>query len=541
MQSGTLAETSALDLFLRLTKEAATGLLEVSDGKKKRSFYLSSGDLQYTRSNLRSESVQALKAKHPKLDNRRLANLQANIRIMNCVGLGEGAWTFAEDEEPPKILPLSLLSGLWTALLERVDDADLLGRLEPYLEEHPEVDFAGPYEVTDLPVGPELGSMLHELDGRRSLQEILDFAPGEVGHALRAIVLAHGVGIARLEGGEVSTSVEATVRTKPVPDVQVELYDDERTDLDFTEQPDGDQPVDSHEATLGIGRKKPSGGGVEISSMIADALGDRVAATDPELKRLQTQYDRIQASENHFEVIGVEWDATDEEYRRAYFELARRYHPDAWSDRPMAQVEMVERIIAAVNEAWEVVGTAEGREPYVNSVIHGIKSEDELAMEKVQAIFAAEERFKVGLRALQASKLVEAHDIFQEIVEAVPEEHEFRAHLGYTIFRLHYGKDDDRADGGRDLIKAAIDAVAKMDAGYVLLGQTYALEGKPEVARKCYIRALKQNPSNPDAHREMKRLERAREEQERREAGFFKNLFGGKKKGKGKKGKKGKK
>ena len=90
MQSGTLAETSALDLFLRLTKDAATGMLEVSDGPKKRSFYLSSGDLQYTRSNLRSESVQALKAKHPNLDNRKLANLQADIRIKNCVTLGEG-------------------------------------------------------------------------------------------------------------------------------------------------------------------------------------------------------------------------------------------------------------------------------------------------------------------------------------------------------------------------------------------------------------------------------------------------------------------
>ncbi len=527
MQSGSLAETPALELFCRLTKDAATGVLEVLDGKKKRSFYLDSGDLQYTRSNLKSESAQALKAKHPKLDNRSVANLQANLRVMNAISLADGDWTFTEGEEPPKILPLNLLSALWGALLERVDDDDLMGVLRPFLAEFPEVDFSGPYEIPDLPVGPEIGQLLHDLDGRRSLEEILDFAPGEDGHALRAVYLSHAIGLTKLRGQGVKTAVKVTgnMQAPVIEEPMVTItFDDEQTDLDYTEDP-AMEGLDDPPAPKGPG----------ISSLIADALGDRSSAQDPELRRLQTELARVEGAENFFEVIGVEWDATDEEYRRAYFELARRYHPDAWSEVTGDRAEMVEAIIAKVNEAWETLGGAEGREAYISSVIHGIKTEDELAMEKVSAIFAAEERFKVAQRALNSGKFSEAHDILQEIVDSVPEEHEFRAHLGYTIFRLQWGKDDERAEEGREMIKASVDAVAKMDGGWVLLGRTYGHESKYDVARKCFIKALKQNPSNPDARLEMKRIERAKEEADNKAKGFFGGLFGGKKKKKAKK------
>ncbi len=523
MRSGNLADTSALELFCQLTKDAETGVLDILDGKKKRSFYLDSGDLHFTRSNLKSESAQALKAKHPSLDNRRLATLQANLRVMNAIGLSEGEWRFAQGEEPPKVLPLSLLGALWTALLERVDDSDLLETLGPHLASFPEVDFAGPYEITDLPIGPDLGQMLHDLDGRRTLEEILDFAPGEDGHAIRAVFLSHGVGLTKLVGKGVTTEVTITNEQPVVEESEMVTitFDDERTDLDYTEDPAVDGLVTD---------RAPAVGG--ISNLIADALGDRSAAKDPQIRRLEHELRRVTDAENFFEIIGIEWDATDEEYRRAYFELARRYHPDAWPDATDEQLQMVEAIIAKVNEAWETLGGAEGREAYVNSVIHGIKTEDELAMEKVSAIFAAEERFKIGQRALNAGKFAEAHQIFQDIVDSVPEEHEFRAHLGYTQFRLNWGKDDELAEEGRELIKGGVESVAKMDGGWVLLGRTYALEGKHDVARKCFIKALKQNPSNPDARLEMKRIERAKEEAEKKSKGLFGGLFGKKKKAK---------
>ncbi len=536
MRTGSLDETSALEIFCELTRAAETGLLEVMDGKKKRSFFLAAGDLQYTKSNLKSESAQVLKTQHPDLDNRGLATLQANLRVMNAIGVAEGTWSFTTDSEPPKILSLNLLGALWAALLERLGDEDLLQRLQPHMSDFPQADSAGPYEFTDLPVGAELGAMLHDLDGRRTLEEILDFAPGEEGQALRAVYLSHAVGLTKLGSDGVTTHVKITDDRDEEPQVSTLTIEEAPEDDEPTEDPEEEAGPDAgeeatHQVSLEGSTKPSEDGGGNIGSMIADTLGGESSGPDPKVKRLRSTLHQVDRAENFFEVLGVAWDATDGEYRKAYFELARRYHPDAWVEKPEAQQEMVEAITAKINEAWETLGDAEEREAYVNRVIHGMKTEDELAMEKVTAIFAAEERFRVGLRSLSSGKLLEAHDIFQEIVEAVPEEHEFRAHLGYTIFRLHLGKDEEKAEEGRELIKLSVDAVAKMDKGWVLLGRTYSAENRLDIARKCYIKALKQNPSNPDAHLEMKRIERARGDSGKKGKGkgkgFFKNLFAG--------------
>jgi hypothetical protein len=58
----------------------------------------------------------------------------------------------------------------------------------------------------------------------------------------------------------------------------------------------------------------------------------------------------------HYEVLGVAWDAPPATVRRAYLELARRYHPD----RPGGDAARMR----LVNEAWAVVGDADRRAQY---------------------------------------------------------------------------------------------------------------------------------------------------------------------------------
>ncbi|MFQ5556670.1 MAG: molecular chaperone DnaJ [Acidimicrobiales bacterium] len=62
---------------------------------------------------------------------------------------------------------------------------------------------------------------------------------------------------------------------------------------------------------------------------------------------------------DHYETLGVAADATDEEIKRAYRKLARRYHPDANPDDPEAEARFKE--IAA---AYEVLSDPERRSRY---------------------------------------------------------------------------------------------------------------------------------------------------------------------------------
>lgn len=62
---------------------------------------------------------------------------------------------------------------------------------------------------------------------------------------------------------------------------------------------------------------------------------------------------------DYYKVLGVKQDATQEEIRKAYRKLAKRYHPDINKDDPQAKERFQE-----VNEANEVLGDPEKRKRY---------------------------------------------------------------------------------------------------------------------------------------------------------------------------------
>lgn len=54
-----------------------------------------------------------------------------------------------------------------------------------------------------------------------------------------------------------------------------------------------------------------------------------------------------------YSVLGVDPSASDEEIKRAYRELARKYHPDNYQDNPLA--DLAEEKMKAVNEAYDAI------------------------------------------------------------------------------------------------------------------------------------------------------------------------------------------
>ena len=54
-----------------------------------------------------------------------------------------------------------------------------------------------------------------------------------------------------------------------------------------------------------------------------------------------------------YTVLGVKPDASDEEVKRAYRELARKYHPDNYQNNPLA--DLAEEKMKEINEAYESI------------------------------------------------------------------------------------------------------------------------------------------------------------------------------------------
>ena len=67
---------------------------------------------------------------------------------------------------------------------------------------------------------------------------------------------------------------------------------------------------------------------------------------------------------DHYESLGVRSDASAEQIKRAYVDLARRHHPDFHTtDDPQTRRD-AERRMREVNAAWQVLGVESSREAY---------------------------------------------------------------------------------------------------------------------------------------------------------------------------------
>ena len=82
------------------------------------------------------------------------------------------------------------------------------------------------------------------------------------------------------------------------------------------------------------------------------------------------------------------------------------------------------------------------------------------------------------------------------------------------------------AAAGAAKVQAAVQANEKLDNVWVLHGTVLRTLGDEGGARYAFIAALKQRPSNPDAARELKRLDREAAATESASGGLFSRFFG---------------
>jgi len=71
---------------------------------------------------------------------------------------------------------------------------------------------------------------------------------------------------------------------------------------------------------------------------------------------------------NYYEVLGVPQEATTDQIRKKYRELARQWHPDVVKDKGLGQ-----RVFSQINQAYRILGDAERRAQY-NSTLAATKA-----------------------------------------------------------------------------------------------------------------------------------------------------------------------
>ncbi|MFL5321886.1 MAG: response regulator [Myxococcaceae bacterium] len=211
--------------------------------------------------------------------------------------------------------------------------------------------------------------------------------------------------------------------------------------------------------------------------------------------------------QDFFEVLGVSTSASREEIKRAYFALAKEYHPDKHFGRSSAEIrQLASQVYDLISTAHDTLTDPNERERYVKELASGVKRD---MGDEVGKILAAEGKFQKGEELLRHRDFKAAHDAFQEAVNLYGEEGEFHAWLGWTQFQMQ-PENAGVIDAALRSLEKAITLNPKSDRAYLFTGYIFKATGRPDKAEKQFEKAIQCNPDCTEALRELRILGRAR-------------------------------
>jgi DnaJ-class molecular chaperone len=210
---------------------------------------------------------------------------------------------------------------------------------------------------------------------------------------------------------------------------------------------------------------------------------------------------------NYFDMLGISRTASAGDVKRAYFALAKEYHPDRLPASVSREVRKVaEELFQYLTTAQEVLSDTKRREAYVRELSTGVKAG---MSDEVTRILAAEGQFQQGETYLRRRMFAKAAECFKEAINLYADEGEFHAHYGWALFQSD-PENRDIQKQAREAINAAISLNPKIDRAYLFLGYIHKSTGRQDLAEQQFEKAIQCNPDCTDALRELRLLDMRR-------------------------------
>jgi len=266
-------------------------------------------------------------------------------------------------------------------------------------------------------------------------------------------------------------------------------------------------------------------------SVTADPMAVEELAEETEIKiideelrhKILDDYQRIMACD-YFEALGLKRQCGLKEARKAYYRLAKEYHPDRFLDSGLSN-EMSQKInemFQYITQAYTVLSDSDSCEGYLDELVNGSKKTID-----INQVIEAESSYQEGRALLKVRHYRAAAKSLQRAIELSPEESEYMTFFAWALFKSAPEKLEVQ-NQAMEVLLASREINPSFDLTYLYLGQVYQALGKERQAGKAFEMAVQANPDCTEALREL-RLINLRHKQKPQSKGLL-NKFMKKKK-----------
>lgn len=222
--------------------------------------------------------------------------------------------------------------------------------------------------------------------------------------------------------------------------------------------------------------------------------------------------------QNNYEILGVKEIATEAEIKKAYFRLAKEYHPDRHLNLKEESADIknkLETLFARLTEAYNILIDEEKKREYDTSLAARFVKHREKEETKEDNINKAKAQFIIGKKNMDKGNFWGAADALRWAIRLDPNNAKYLSYFGKALSnmprRLHEAEEN---------CKKAIKMEPTNSEHYINLAMIYRKAGLEAKAKAMFEEALRWDPENETALTELGR----------RKGGFLKGLFSSDKK-----------
>ncbi len=371
--------------------------------------------------------------------------LQIRQIILGMFSWRSGSYRF---EEGPlalsEIIPLQMSTGNLILECVRGLDWQAVRKSLPSLKTRlrPATDPATLFQSADFTHDQK--TVLSLIDGKRSIEEICSLAGGGDFNTLKALYLFLSLGMA--EEGDIKAGEEMAFAQEAVREV---VHEEQKTQT----------------------------------------------STDPSAIRqmIQKTFEEIEGR-NHYQMLGVTEGSTTGEIKKAYFKLAKLYHPDRHFDLEMQDMKgMLETLFARITEAYNTLSSQATRDEYDLSRIKGARK-IEFEEDKTDRTGAAINQFNRGMKEYKAGNFWGAAEAFQWASRLDAGKARYIYYQGLALTQM-----PRRSHAAEEAFKKAIEMEPSKADYHVALGNLYLKSGLKARALSAFKEALNWDPESVQA------------------------------------------